>query len=1380
MVAGTGSTGSVNGVGSSASFNNPRGMSTSPGGSFVLIADFNNNKIRKLVVSSGSVSTLAGSGTGGGGNGIGTSAQLNGPVGVSISSDGLFAVSSCFSGNRIRRIVLSTALVTTIAGDGSVNHVNGVGTNSRFSNPIGISMYLGDSWTLVADYNSHRVRLIDMSSLQVTTVAGSGTGGGANGIGTLAAFKNPINIAMSSNDEFAVVSEWNGNRVRKVVLSTWAVSTLAGSPSDASGSSDGVGTLATFNNPDGVVLTSDDMYVYVADRTSHKIRRVEVSSRRVVTLVSQAGSPALSQPMGITWLTQDWVLMVSNIVSQSMLQMYGTCAAPTSSPTRIPTSRPSIYTAPAGLFCNEVSQVVVAGTGSTGSVNGVGSSASFNNPRGMSTSPDGSFVLIADYSNNKIRKLVVSSGSVSTLAGSGTAGGGNGIGTSAQFYTPADVSISSDGLFALSSCSGSQRIRRIVLSTALVTTIAGDGSVGHLNGVGTNSRFSNPIGISMYSSDSWTLVADYNSHRVRLIDMSSLQVTTVTGSGTGGGADGIGTSATFTYPRNIAISSFDEFAVVSDSGNRVRKVVLSTWAVSTLAGSPSDTPGSSDGVGTLATFNSPRGLLLTSDDMYMYVLDHNNNKIRRVEVSGRRVVTLVSQAGSPALSQPMGITWLSQDSVILVSNYGSHRVLQMYGTCAAPTTSPTRIPTARPSIYTAPAGLFCNEVSQVVVAGTGSTGSANGVGSSASFNSPGGMSTSPDVSFLLIADISNHKVRKLVVSSGSVSTLAGSGTAGGGNGIGTSAQLNIPADVSISSDGLFALSSCSGGHRIRRIVLSTRLVTTIAGGSSVGHMNGVGGNSRFNTPFGISLYSGDSWALVVDTDNHRVRLIDMSSLQVTTVTGSGTIGGADGIGTSAAFRTPRFIAVSTNDEFAVVSEMYGHRVRKVVLSTWAVSTLAGSPSDIPGSSDGVGTMSAFSRPYGLLLTSDDMYVYVADRNSHKIRRVEVSGRRVVTLVSQAGSTTLSQPVGLALLSRDSVLMVSNEGSHRVLQMYGTCAAPTSSPTRTPTSAPSGKPSGEPSGLPTSDPTCEPSATPTADPSGDPSGVPTGHPSSDPTCEPSATPTREPTEPPTSVPTANPSGDPSGDPSGVPSGHPSSDPTLFPAVSTSSAPSASPVVSVLTGPTLPPTAGPTSLPQYFSMLKAYGGSRGDYVTAIAISASDWGSVLAGFDIGSSAAEYDGYLVKLDKCGEMVWSKSYGGPLVDSINDVTVSQDGSIVFVGDWTPVNSIHSEVMLGRADSSSGELLGVMSYTVVGEHTLRGYSLIHTNAGSVLVVGTATTSSRTRALVLLLDVSGMVVWAFALGGDMATRSYYYKDTLNSQVEIMCWWATAWWITNWWV
>ena len=240
-------------------------------------------------------------------------------------------------------------------------------------------------------------------------------------------------------------------------------------------------------------------------------------------------------------------------------------------------------------------------------------------------------------------------------------------------------------------------------------------------------------------------------------------------------------------------------------------------------------------------------------------------------------------------------------------------------------------------------------------------------------------------------------------------------------------------------------------------------------------------------------------------------------------------------------------------------------------------------------------------------------------------------------------------------------------------------------------------------------------------------------------------TRSPTEHPLCTPTMQ------------PTRCPTNTPTIEPTTNPTRTPTSQPVVRVPTSPTARPTLIPTLLPRYFSTLKAYGGPRADYVTAIAISASDWGSVLAGYDIGCSAAEYDGYIMKLNKCGEIVWTKAYGGPLVDSINDVAMSQDGTIVFLGDWTPPNSFHSEIMLGRVNPLNGELIRVMSYSVVGAGTLRGCDLVLNDDGSVLIVGAATTSSRSRALVLLVDVDNNVAWRNALGGNVAGRSYVYSE-----------------------
>jgi Leucine-rich repeat (LRR) protein len=344
-------------------------------------------------------------------------------------------------------------------------------------------------------------------------------------------------------------------------------------------------------------------------------------------------------------------------------------------------------------------------------------------------------------------------------------------------------------------------------------------------------------------------------------------------------------------------------------------------------------------------------------------------------------------------------------------------------------------------------GLFCGGANCALVAGTGSSGTTNGPGATAAFDQPVGVATSPDATFTLIADSNNHLIRKLTLFSGVVSTFAGSGAVGAANGIGTNADFSFPHDISISSDGSFAVSVCLGGHRVRRFVLSTAAVSTVAGSPNAksGISNGIGTNALFDTPTGICMMSNGLYALVADMTNNQLKRVDLATQQVSPVVGSitATQGSANGIGTSATLTSPYFVTISSDDSFAIVSEMDGHCLRKVVLSSWAVSSLAGTGS--PGSANGVGTLASLYSPASIILTSDDHFAYVSDLANNQIRRVEISTKRVSTLDAQASSTALNQPVGLAWLTLDSILLVANAGDHRLLEVYGTCDGPNSAP-----------------------------------------------------------------------------------------------------------------------------------------------------------------------------------------------------------------------------------------------------------------------------------------------------------------------------------------------
>jgi hypothetical protein len=278
-------------------------------------------------------------------------------------------------------------------------------------------------------------------------------------------------------------------------------------------------------------------------------------------------------------------------------------------------------------------------------------------------------------------------------------------------------------VYALSSCYGGRRMRLIAISTATVTTVASYST----NGIDY------PFGIAASNDFSYALIADYNNGYIRKLDLLTYAASIFAGSGVLSSNNGVGTSASFNQPRHITFSSDESYVIITTVGCCIRKLVISTATVTTLAGSGAI--GSRDGIGTYATFDVPSGILLSSDDSVAFISDRNNNIIRRMVMSTGRVSTLMKTASAVALNYPDGLMWLEQDSVLLVAEYSGNRIQQVYGTCAEPTGSPSGRPsTSMPTIYTAPEGLFCGTVSQVVVAGTGSPGSVDAVGTTASMD----------------------------------------------------------------------------------------------------------------------------------------------------------------------------------------------------------------------------------------------------------------------------------------------------------------------------------------------------------------------------------------------------------------------------------------------------------------------------------------------------------------------------------------------------------------------------------------------------------------------------------------------------------------------
>jgi hypothetical protein len=259
----------------------------------------------------------------------------------------------------------------------------------------------------------------------------------------------------------------------------------------------------------------------------------------------------------------------------------------------------------------------------------------------------------------------------------------------------------------------------------------------------------------------------------------------------------------------------------------------------------------------------------------------------------------------------------------------------------------------------------------------------------------------------LVSDTNLHQIRKVEMSTAADSLVAGGTSSGSTNGI-ASAFFSSPYGITISTDGSYALVADYSNHQIRKIVIATRVVTSLAGASSSGSTNGIGTSALFYHPTDVTLSSDGSIAIVVDLGNYMIRKIVMSTAEVSFVAG-GTSGVSDGIGSSAQFSSINGITLFSDDRYALVADSIKHNLRKIVLSTGEVSLFAGSPVHASGNANGIGTNTKFNSPHGLCTSSDGSFVLVTDSNNHMIRRIELMASAPSVPPTQIPSVVQSVP-----------------------------------------------------------------------------------------------------------------------------------------------------------------------------------------------------------------------------------------------------------------------------------------------------------------------------------------------------------------------------------
>ncbi|MFJ5927388.1 RICIN domain-containing protein [Kitasatospora sp. NPDC092948] len=337
-------------------------------------------------------------------------------------------------------------------------------------------------------------------------------------------------------------------------------------------------------------------------------------------------------------------------------------------------------------------------------------------------------------------------------------------------------------------------------------------------------------------------------------ERSDAPISTVAGAGVAGfdGDNGPALSAELNHPYGIAVDR-NGTVCAADSGNhRIRKVTTD-GRITTIAGDGTAGFGGDGGPAASARLNSPREVAVDGAGT-LYIADSGNHRIRKITTDGR--ITTIAGTGTPGfdgdngpaasalLNHPFGVA-VDGAGTLYIADSGNHRVRKV--------AADGRITT---------------------IAGTGAPGfdGDGGPADQARLNRPSGVAVD-GAGDAYIADADNHRVRK-VSADGTISTVAGTGTAGfdGDGGPADQARLDLPLGLVVDSTGALCIAD-SGNHRIRKVA-ADGTISTIAGTGTAGFDGdgGPAGQARLNGPCGLALDCVDA-LYIADAGNHRIRRI---------------------------------------------------------------------------------------------------------------------------------------------------------------------------------------------------------------------------------------------------------------------------------------------------------------------------------------------------------------------------------------------------------------------------------------------------------------------------------------------------------------------------
>ena len=721
-VAGNGTAGfsGDGGAATGASLRGPTGVAVDNAGN-LYIADQANNRVRKVAAATGVITTVAGNGTQGfsGDGGAATSAAMYSPTDLTFDGAGNLYISDN-ANNRIRKIVIATGVITTVVGNGTAGSTGdgAAATSAELNAPAGLAFDKSGN-LYIADVTNNRIRKVAAGTGVITTYAGNGTAGftGDGGAATSAELNTPARVTLDSAGNLYIADQSN-NRIRKVTLGI--ITTVAGDGTAGYSGNGGPATSAAFNAPIGIAVDNAGSF-YVSDFHNDVIRKLSIADNTFPE--TSIGASSAVQTLYLQTTAAETITSITVPQSQGGKQEYsigtitgctvnGTTSNPAGTICAIPitftpaypgqrwiplqavTSAGNINFGLSGIGQGPLAALTpgiittVAGNGTAGYTGdgGIATSAEINAVFRQAVDSAGN-IYIAEYGNNRIRKIAAATGIITTVAGNGTAGflGDGGLATSAELHGPQGVSVDSAGNLHIADYLNS-RIRKVNAATGVITTVAGNGS-GVYSGDGgpaISAGFAAPGEVIVDGAGN-LYITDYNGCRIRKVAAGTGIITTVAGNGTVGysGDGGPATSAEFHYPGGVGIDSAGNLYIADQYNNRIRKVSATTSIITTVAGNGTQGYSGDGGPATSAALYYPGTIAIDSADN-VYFSDQFNNRIRKIDAKTQVITTLAGTgpsaysgdggaATSAKLGGPLGIS-LDSAGNLYIADFGNNRI----------------------------------------------------------------------------------------------------------------------------------------------------------------------------------------------------------------------------------------------------------------------------------------------------------------------------------------------------------------------------------------------------------------------------------------------------------------------------------------------------------------------------------------------------------------------------------------------------------------------------------------------------------------------------------------------------------------------------------